>query len=174
MALSHIVELDNKLKDEIFPSVFKLSENFQNETKNSCYLPEVIEEFLGLLHEIDSYVGLLSKALFSALHSVKDFKAIYKSQKLLISELKRVLVRIKDEEPDSALISQYSDALEKNLLKFKLLDEIRVKLNYPRSKKRLKIWKKKGWLNENFEPFNHIESLKNNFNSKLEELTNES
>lgn len=172
MSLVQIKELDEKLKNEIYPSIWELNNRFQVETKKTSYSPEVIEEFMVLSKGIDSYTMVLSKAIASALKGPKSFNPIFNSQKQLISQLEKIINRVKEEQPDSPLISEYSKALLSNIPKFGILKEIKAYLDYPKSKKKFNKWKKKGWVILDFVPFINIENLKEEFNKKLEELIN--
>ena len=172
MSLVQIKELEEKLKNGVYPSIWELNNKFQIETKETSYSPEVIEEFIELSKEIDSYTMVLSKAIASALVGPKFFNLILNSQRQLVNQFEMLSKRIKDEDPDSPLIKTYSEAILKNKPKLELLEAVKLQLDYPKSKKKFNKWKKKGWIAKSFRPFDYIEDLEKSFNEKLGELIN--
>lgn len=154
-----------ELRKELFNNWVKQLEEIENgvqaQSKASMVDPETIEEISELLRKISHYIQNLNSAFYMALQSQEEFYQNYNSVYSLIETLKNTIRDIGNQEPDSPLLEEYQKKIDENKDLLEVLTWVKEILGLPRSKKRIKAWKKadRGVINKPFYPFLHLQKM---------------
>lgn len=163
MAKKHLLKLQEFLYGSLAKELRDMEIEINESAKAGMIDPEVIEEAISILRNIDFEIQNLGSGLNMASNYSNDFLVGYNSISNVVKGLYNTLDLVVKQEPDNPVIKEYEKSLAKNLPILTLYKNIKEVKDIPKSKKNQKKWANRGWYipDKPFWPFKGIwENLK--------------
>lgn len=170
MANRHVKELSQKVKN-YFEELNNLDSLAVKISSTKMVDPEDWAELTTEIRNLALYLSNVNSVLAMALDPI-DFQQALSSRRNLVRSFLKVIERVKVEQPDSELLSDYYKVIEDHKDTLFLLEQTNRFRCFPKAKKKFNRLERAGLIDKSYTPFGRIEvtllKIKNTLESEVQ------